>query len=399
MLKQIEGSQGVAQAVALCRPDVVCAYPISPQTHIVENLGLLCRKGVLQDCEYINVESEFAAMSVAIGASVAGGRAYTATASQGLLYMAEAVYNASGLGLPVVMTVANRAIGAPINIWNDHSDSMSQRDCGWIQLFAEIAPAMPLINIKGTNTAMDIPDQADVDAFLPPYSPRQVLDPDHPYSIGAMVGPEAFTEVRWLAHEHMLAAIPVIERTQKAFQKIFGRNSGGLLSNYCMEDAELAVFTMGALTGTIKDAVDEMREAGQKIGVVTLKCFRPFPFAAVREALRHVSRVLVIERMMSAGGAGAVSLEVMKALKGTAVDQKTVYAGLGGRSVSKASFKKVFGAALRNELQEDEFFLDLDRELLSRQLEREKTSRHIGPLPEALNRHVNERKLARGEEI
>ena len=137
MLKQIEGSQGVAQAVALCRPDVVCAYPISPQTHIVENLGLLCRKGVLQDCEYINVESEFAAMSVAIGASVAGGRAYTATASQGLLYMAEAVYNASGLGLPVVMTVANRAIGAPINIWNDHSDSMSQRDCGWIQLFAE----------------------------------------------------------------------------------------------------------------------------------------------------------------------------------------------------------------------------------------------------------------------
>ena len=421
MLKQIEGSQGVAQAVALCRPDVVCAYPISPQTHIVENLGLLCRKGVLQDCEYINVESEFAAMSVAIGASVAGGRAYTATASQGLLYMAEAVYNASGLGLPVVMTVANRAIGAPINIWNDHSDSMSQRDCGWIQLFAETnqeacdlhiqafriaeelsIPVMVCMDgfvLTHAFEAMDIPDQADVDVFLPPYSPRQVLDPDHPYSIGAMVGPEAFTEVRWLAHEHMLAAIPVIERTQKAFQKIFGRNSGGLLSNYYMEDAELAVFSMGALTGTIKDAVDEMREAGQKIGVVTLKCFGPFPFAAVREALRHVSRVLVIERMMSAGGAGAVSLEVMKALKGTAVDQKTVYAGLGGRSVSKASFKKVFGAALRNELQEDEFFLDLDRELLSRQLEREKTSRHIGPLPEALNRHVNERKLARGEEI
>ena len=349
------------------------------------------------------------------------GGAYTATASQGLLYMAEAVYNASGLGLPVVMTVANRAIGAPINIWNDHSDSMSQRDCGWIQLFAETnqeacdlhiqafriaeelsIPVMVCMDgfvLTHAFEAMDIPDQADVDVFLPPYSPRQVLDPDHPYSIGAMVGPEAFTEVRWLAHEHMLAAIPVIERTQKAFQKIFGRNSGGLLSNYYMEDAELAVFSMGALTGTIKDAVDEMREAGQKIGVVTLKCFRPFPFAAVREALRHVSRVLVIERMMSAGGAGAVSLEVMKALKGTAVDQKTVYAGLGGRSVSKASFKKVFGAALRNELQEDEFFLDLDRELLSRQLEREKTSRHIGPLPEALNRHVNERKLARGEEI
>lgn len=131
MLKQIEGSQGVAQAVALCRPEVICAYPISPQTHIVEALGTMTRKGLIPNCEYINVESEFAAMSVAIGASVGGARAYTATASQGLLYMVEAVYNASGLGLPIVMTVANRAIGAPINIWNDHSDSMSQRDSGW----------------------------------------------------------------------------------------------------------------------------------------------------------------------------------------------------------------------------------------------------------------------------
>ena len=136
MLKQIEGSQAVAQAVALARPEVICAYPISPQTHIVEGLGELVKSGALQPCEFINVESEFAAMSVAIGASAAGARTYTATASQGLLFMAEAVYNASGLGLPIVMTVANRAIGAPINIWNDHSDSMSQRDCGWIQLFA-----------------------------------------------------------------------------------------------------------------------------------------------------------------------------------------------------------------------------------------------------------------------
>src|SRR5512132_1726514 len=137
MLKQIEGSQAVAQAVALCRPEVICAYPISPQTHIVEGLGELVKSGTLSPCEFLNVESEFAAMSVGIGSSAAGARTYTATASQGLLFMAEAVYNASGLGLPIVMTVANRAIGAPINIWNDHSDSMSQRDCGWIQLYAE----------------------------------------------------------------------------------------------------------------------------------------------------------------------------------------------------------------------------------------------------------------------
>src|ERR671927_503447 len=137
MLKQTEGSHAVAHAVAMCRPEVICAYPISPQTHIVEGLGEMVKAGTLQSCEFINVESEFAAMSVAIGASAAGARAYTATASQGLLFMAEAVYNASGLGLPIVMTVANRAIGAPINIWNDHTDAMSQRDSGWLQLYAQ----------------------------------------------------------------------------------------------------------------------------------------------------------------------------------------------------------------------------------------------------------------------
>ena len=421
MLKQLEGSQGVAQAVALCRPDVVCAYPISPQTHIVENLGLLCRKGVLADCEYINVESEFAAMSVAIGASVAGGRAYTATASQGLLYMAEAVYNAGGLGLPVVMTVANRAIGAPINIWNDHSDSMSQRDCGWIQLFAENNQEACDLHIQAFRIAeemsipvmvcmdgfvlthafeeMDIPDQASVDAFLPPYRPRQQLDPDHPYSIGAMVGPEAFTEVRWLAERRMQEAIPVIEKTQALFHEIFGRNSGGLLSTYRMEDAEAAVLVMGALAGTVKDAVDEMREDGARIGVVVLKSFRPFPFKALREALKSLRSVVVMERMVSAGGAGAVSLEVMKALRGLPVRQSTLIAGLGGRAVTRQALKPYFARALAGTLEEEEIFLDLDEELVRRQMEREKASRHLGPVAEALNRHVNERKLARGEEI
>jgi pyruvate ferredoxin oxidoreductase alpha subunit len=212
MLKQTEGSHAVAEAVALCRPEVICAYPISPQTHIVEGLGELVKSGALTPCEFINVESEFAAMSVAIGASAAGARAYTATASQGLLFMAEAVFNASGLGLPIVMTVANRAIGAPINIWNDHSDSMSQRDCGWLQLFAETnqealdlhiqafrlgeelsMPVMVCIDgfiLTHAYERIDMPSQADVDAFLPPYEPRQVLDPAEPVSIGAMVGPK-----------------------------------------------------------------------------------------------------------------------------------------------------------------------------------------------------------------
>ena len=310
MLKQIEGSMGVALGVALCRPEVICAYPISPQTHIVENLGTLTRQGKIEPCEYINVESEFAAMSTAIGASVAGARSYTATASQGLLYMTEAIYNASGLGLPIVMTVANRAIGAPINIWNDHSDSLSQRDSGWIQLYVETNQEAVDVHIQAFRIAeelslpvmvcmdgfvlthaverMDIPDQELVDKFLPPYSPRQVLDPDAPVTIGAMVGPEAFTEVRYLAHAKHIEGLSVIEKVGEEFKEIFGREAGGLVSTYRCEDADIRILAMGAAVGTIKDTVDELREAGIKVGVVSLKCYRPFPVKAVREALAGV---------------------------------------------------------------------------------------------------------------
>src|SRR6187549_381741 len=229
MRSQLEGSLAVAKAVALCRPEVISAYPISPQTHIVEALSDLVRTGELAPCEYLLVESEFGAMSAAIGASAAGARAYTATASQGLLYMAEALYNASGLGLPIVMTLANRAIGAPINIWNDHSDAMSQRDSGWIQLYAESNQAAVDLHIQAFKLAealslpvmvcmdgfvlthayerVDLPDQGQVDAFLPRFEPRQILDPSEPVSIGAMVGPEAFMEVRYLAHAKQLSAL------------------------------------------------------------------------------------------------------------------------------------------------------------------------------------------------
>jgi pyruvate ferredoxin oxidoreductase alpha subunit len=249
MLEQCEGSHAVARAVALSRPEVICAYPISPQTHIVEGLGEMVKSGELARCEFINVESEFAALSVAIGASAAGARAYTATASQGLLYMAEAVYNASGLGLPIVMTVANRAIGAPINIWNDHTDSMSMRDAGWIQIFAETNQEALDLHIQAFRIAeelslpvmvcmdgfilthayerIDIPDQAQVDRYLPPYEPRQVLDPNDPVTIGAMVGAEAFTEVRYLAHAKQLQALDLLPELAVEVQQVFGRNSGG----------------------------------------------------------------------------------------------------------------------------------------------------------------------------
>ena len=229
MREQMEGSTAIAKTIARCRPQVLPAYPITPQTHIVEAVGAMVKVGTLTPCEFITVESEFAAMSAAIGASAAGARAYTATASQGLLYMAEALFNAAGLGLPIVMTVANRAIGAPINIWNDQSDAMSQRDCGWIQIYAEdnqAAVGLHVIAFRLAETLsvpvmvcvdgfvlthafepIELPTPQQVDDYLPTYQPRQVLDPDEPVTIGAMVGPEAFTEVRYLAHHQLIQAL------------------------------------------------------------------------------------------------------------------------------------------------------------------------------------------------
>jgi len=408
-VKQIEGSHGVADAVALCRPEVICAYPISPQTHIVEALGEKVKSGELKPCEFINVESEFAAMSVAIGASAAGARTYTATASQGLLFMVEAVYNAAGLGLPIVMTVANRAIGAPINIWNDHTDSMSQRDCGWIQLFAETnqealdlhiqafrlgeelsLPVMVCMDgfiLTHAYERMDVPSQGQVDAFLPPYEPRQVLDPREPVSIGAMVGPEAFTEVRYLAHAKQMQALDRIPALAQEFQNIFGRGSGGLVRGYRLEGAETVVIALGSVLGTIKDTVDEMRDAGEKIGVLGVVSFRPFPLAAVRAALGEAKRYVVIEKSLAVGIGGIVATNVRLALDGLALKGYTVVAGLGGRAITRGSLHRVFEEAMADRL-EPLHFLDLQRERVARVLQREQAVRRSGPIAEGILRDL-----------
>jgi pyruvate ferredoxin oxidoreductase alpha subunit len=409
MLKQIEGSHAVAEAVALARPEVICAYPISPQTHIVEGLGELVKDGTLTPCEFINVESEFAAMSVAIGSSAAGARTYTATASQGLLFMAEAVYNASGLGLPIVMTVANRAIGAPINIWNDHSDSMSQRDCGWIQLFAESNQEAVDLHIQAFKLAeelsmpvmvcmdgfilthayerVDIPEQADVDAFLPPYEPRQVLDTSDPVSIGAMVGPEAFMEVRYLAHAKQLMALDVIPRIAEEFNARFGRNSGGLIRTYKTEGADTIVIALGSVLGTIKDTIDEMQADGIKIGVLGIQSFRPFPIAAVRAVLQGAKKFVVLEKSFSVGLGGVVSTDVRLAMTGIGLKGFTIIAGLGGRAITKASLHRAFREAVADTLEQTTF-LDLDWRIVNRQLEREAQMRRSGPIAENLLRDV-----------
>ncbi|MGA2453119.1 MAG: transketolase C-terminal domain-containing protein [Solirubrobacteraceae bacterium] len=409
MPRQLEGSRAVAEAVALCRPEVICAYPISPQTHIVENLSQLVKSGELAPCEYVNVESEFAAMSVAIGASATGARAYTATASQGLLYMTEALYNASGLGLPIVMTVANRAIGAPINIWNDHSDSMSQRDSGWIQLYAETNQEALDLHIQAFRLAeqlstpvmvcmdgfilthaverVEMPTQEQVDAFLPPFEPRQLLDPDEPISIGAMVGPEAFMEVKYLAHAKQMHALELIPAIAADFNDAFARESGGLIRCYQAEDADTIVVALGSVLGTIKDTVDELREQGLKIGVVGITSFRPFPLEQVRAALGAAKRVVVLEKALAVGIGGIVSMNVRMALSGIHVHGYTVIAGLGGRPITKASLLGLFTEAAADRLQ-PLTFLDMDWDVVNRELERMGSSRASGPHAENILREL-----------
>ena len=415
MLRQIEGSRAVAETVALCRPEVVCAYPISPQTHIIEAVGVMVKEGRLSPCEFINVESEFAAMSVAIGASATGARAYTATASQGLLYMMEAVYNAAGLGLPIVMTLANRAIGAPINIWNDHSDAMAVRDSGWIQLFAETNQEAADLHVQAFRLAeelsvpvmvcmdgfilthavegVDLLDQATVDAFLPPYDPRQVLDPANPVSIGAMVGPEAFMEVRYLAHLRQLDALHRIPVIAEEFFETTGRRSGGLVRPYRTEGADTIVVAMGSVLGTIKDAVDIRREAGEKIGVVGITSFRPFPSLEVREALRHATQIVVLEKAFSIGHGGVLATDVAMALQGTPCVIREVVAGLGGRPITRQSLVKLFYRASQGELG-SLLFLDLEHDVVDREVSRMRATRRSGPSAENVLRDLG---ATRGE--
>ncbi|WP_062298743.1 pyruvate ferredoxin oxidoreductase [Demequina maris] len=392
MREVLEGSQAVARTVARCRPGVVCAYPISPQTHIVEALSVMARTGELAQCEYVNVESEFSAMSVSIGASAGGSRAYTATASQGLLYMAEAVYNAAGMGLPIVMTVANRAVGAPINIWNDHSDAMAMRDSGWLQLFAadnqEAAdlhviafaaaeelgmPAMVCMDgfvLTHASDVVELPTAEQIDAFLPPYRPTQALDIQNPTTIGTMAGPESFTETKYLQHLRFLDATGVIASWSDRFREAFGREAGGLVARYDPDTLDrdrmappassddLVVVAMGSVIGTLQAALEPMRAAGIPVRLVGISSFRPFPGDALREAIGDSRHVMVIDRALELGSGGVLTGCVGRALAGTRSRLHSVVAGLGGRPILEASLQEAVRMALDGELGRLEF-LDL----------------------------------------
>ena len=394
MLRQVEGSRAIAETVARCRPDVVAAYPISPQTHIVEGLSDLVAKGRVGGCQFMMVESEFGAMSACIGASAAGGRTYTATSSQGVLFMAEALPNASGLRLPVVMTLANRALGAPINIWNDHSDAMSQRDAGWLQLFASSnqeavdlhvqafliaerlhVPVMVCVDgfvLTHAMEAIDVPEQEQVDALLPPFRPLHMLDPDDPVTIGAMVGPEAFTEVKYLEARRQLRALDVVQEVADRFRDVVGRASGGLIAPYRVEDADVVLVGLGSLLGTAADVVDELRDEGLAVGALGVTCFRPWPTDEIRAALGGASRVVVLNRAISVGAGSVLGAEVRLSVAGTPVIVHDVVAGLGGRPVTRDLVRRLLTDAVAGELSDHELiFADLDAGLAARELEAE----------------------------
>lgn len=368
MLEIMEGSHAVAEAVGYCRPQVIAAYPITPQTHIVEALADMAANCKI-DAEYITVESEFSALSACLGASAAGSRVYSATTSQGLALMFEVCFNCAGMRLPVVMSIVNRALGAPLSIWNDQQDSISLRDSGWLQLYAEdnqeatdlhylayrvaedhriLLPAFVCFDgfiLSHTYEPVDMLTQEQVDGFLPPFRPYQKLDAADPISFGLFASPDYYMEFRYAIDQAMNRARTVIPEAGKVFSEMFGRDYSGLVEEYRLDDADCAIVAMGSICGTVKDAIDDMRNEGKKVGLLKLRAFRPFPVNEVQKALKGVSTVAVLDKNISLGSKGAVALEVRDALYGTQIPVHDFIIALGGRDVRKKDIAAVVAHA------------------------------------------------------
>jgi pyruvate ferredoxin oxidoreductase alpha subunit len=363
MKKFLEGSWAMAEAAKLCRPGVVAAYPITPQTHIVEHLAQFVAEGELA-AESVNVESEHSAASAVLGSQQAGVRSFTCTSSQGLLLMAEVVFNIAGMRLPVMMINANRAISAPINIWNDQQDSMAVRDAGWIQLFAEnnqeavdlviagykigenpkvMLPVMVCVDgfilTHGMET-VDMPSQEEVDKFLPPYNPPFKLDVNDPMSFGLLGDPSVYLEARYAVHKTLEDVLKEIPRVGAEFQQQFGRDSIRLIEEYKTDDAETVLVAMGSLCGSIKDVVDIERAKGNKVGLLKAVSYRPFPKEALRKALNKAQYIGVVDKDISLGSDGALYSEVKAAIDG---DKKVhgFVAGLGGRDITVKTIQEI----------------------------------------------------------
>jgi pyruvate ferredoxin oxidoreductase alpha subunit len=385
----LEGSRAVAEAVKLCKPGVISAYPITPQTHIVEELSQMVADGKL-NAQFVNVESEHSAASVVLGSVATGVRSYTATSSQGLLYMAEVIFNIAGMRLPLVLGCANRSISAPINIWNDQQDSVSLRDAGWIQLYAEniqeaadfhllgyrlsekesvMLPVMVCMDgfilTHGMET-VDIPGQEQLDKFLPPYKPLYKLDTAEPVTMGLLVDPDYYMETRFAIHDTLKDVLGIIPKVSEEFRAHLGRDYGDcLVEEYRTKDAEKVVVAMGSVCGTIKETVDRLRSKGKKAGMLKVISYRPFPYARVYEALKNVPRVAVVDKAVSLGACAPLAIEVKAAFSGKKKSPKVIsnfIAGLGGRDITLDSILEVFRKLTQKEISQE--FIDLKPELL-----------------------------------
>lgn len=388
MKELIEASHAIAEAVKVVKPDVIAAYPITPQTHIVERLSDFVADGDLKT-EYVNVESEFSALSACLGASATGVRSYTATASQGLSLMDEVLYIVSGMRLPICMTIVNRALSAPISIWNDHQDSMTARDAGWIQLYGETAQEGYDLTVMQFKMSEDhrvlLPSMMCIDGFtlshvyepvctltdeqvrdfLPAYKPlHAVLDPDDPLTQGPIGFPSHFMEFRRTQELAMRESLKVIEEVYNDFNKRFPMEipdsrpeKYAHLEQYHIEDAEVILVAMGSVCGTIKDAIDEQRAKGVKVGLVKIITHRPFPFEALRASLKNAQKVAIIEKAISPGLGGPVFGEIASALydKEDRPELRNFIVGLGGRDVRLNHVEKIIEMTKTGEGNKEEW--------------------------------------------
>ncbi|AAB86209.1 pyruvate oxidoreductase, alpha subunit [Methanothermobacter thermautotrophicus str. Delta H] len=361
VLKVISANQAVAEAAKLAKPKVIPVYPITPQTSISEYLAKFVADGELK-AEYIRVESEHSAMSACVGASGAGVRVFTATSSQGLALMHEIVYAAAGLRNPIVMANANRALSAPLSIWNDQQDSIAERDSGWMQIYVEsgqealdsvllsyrvsedrdvLLPSMVCLDgfiLTHTVEPVDIPSQEDVDSFLPEFQPQVMLDPDEPMSLGTFTDPDYYMEARYEVEKAMERSRKIIERACREFSEMFGREYG-LVEEYRCEDAEIILVAMGSVCSTLREVIDELRDKGKAVGLLKVRVHRPFPAEEIKSAVRNASKVAVLDKNITFSVGGALYTEISALLRDREVYGFIV--GLGGRDITPAHIEEI----------------------------------------------------------
>jgi len=376
MKQVLEGSHAVSEAVRLAKVQVMSAYPITPQTHIVEALSQYCADGTM-NARFICVESEHSAMAAVIGASSAGIRTFTATSSQGLALMHELLHWASAARLPIVMAEVNRALAPGWNIWMDQTDSLAQRDTGWIQFYCEDGqevldttiqayglaetvnlPVMVVLDaffLSHTFEPVDVPDQDLVDRFLPPFSPRIALDTSDPFAIGQMAPPNVYMEMRRDIQKAMERVPDIFNEVEKKFKGIFGRTYGPVETFYC-DDARVVMVATGTAASTCRKVISDLRSKGEKVGMLKLKMFRPFPVNLIRKYLGLVDKIAVIDRNFSFGASGIFAQEIRAALCNHSGHPPVFgyIAGLGGRDVTPDTLSEIYWKTKHCAAPEDE---------------------------------------------